>query len=116
MRVVELNAHPVDPAIYTALIHDPNNCPDGSTHFRDELPKYGQPYNKAPKGDTVNGLYFQHTVLGGWILIVISLMIPIIFASVWSTKRSDVGGGFTVGQFIVAAISVILLLFGNWNQ
>jgi hypothetical protein len=104
---VELNAHPVDPAIYTALIHDPHNCHERSTYFRENLPKFPQPFKEVPKGGTAHGLYFQHTALGGRILIAIFVAISFIFGSVWSAKRSDVGGGFAVGQYMLAAIFVI---------
>jgi hypothetical protein len=110
---VEWNAYPVEPAIYTALFHDPDECEDGSTYFRENMPKYGERLIEAYRGNTLEGLYFQHTALGGRILIAVSLVLSFVFADVWSAKRSDVGGGFGVSQYILAAISIVLLFFFN---
>ena len=116
IRVVEWNAHPVDPAIYTELFQDPEQCQDRSTFFREKMPKYTEPLTEAYRGDTLEGLYFQHSALGGRILIAVLIMISFAFANVWSAKRSDVGAGFGVGQYILAVISIIFLFLFNRND
>src|SRR5579859_4584493 len=113
ISIEEWNAHLVEPAIYTALFHDPDECKDGSTYFRDNMPKEREKLTEAYPGRTLHGLYFEHVALGGRIIIAVLIIISFVFAYVWSTKRSDVGGGFGVGQYIVAVISILLLFFFN---
>lgn len=113
ISIVEWNAHVVEPAIYTALFHDPDECKDGSTYFRDNMPKDREKLIEAYPGRTLHGLYFEHIALGGRIIAAVLIIISFVFANIWSTKRSDIGGGFSVGQYIVTLISISLLFVFN---
>lgn len=116
MRVVEWNDHPFEPAIYTALFHDPDRCEERSIYYREKLSKYTEQITEAYQGERLLGLYFQHTALVGRIMIALFIMISFLFADLWSVKRSDVNGGFGVGQYILTIIPIILLFFNRKNN
>jgi hypothetical protein len=113
IRKVEWNYHSVEPAIYTAFFHDPDQCEDRSTHFREKLPKYDKQITEAIRGDVLEGVYIEHTALGGRIIIALMIIISFAFAVIWSAKKTDVSGGFGVGLYILTAIPIIILFFHN---
>jgi hypothetical protein len=113
IRIDELDQHPVEPALYTALFHDPANCEDGSTYFRDNMPKEMEELMAAYPGKELKGLYFQHSALGGRLCAAFFIILSFIFANSWGAKKGEVGDGYAVGQYILAAVSIILLFLVN---
>ena len=111
--ITELNYHSIHPAIYTTYFHDPDQCHLESTYCRDFLPKHEDKITDAIRERQLEGLFIQHTVLGGRILIALMIIITFVFADIWSAKNSDLSGGFGVGAYVLAAIPVIALFGFN---
>jgi hypothetical protein len=76
------------------------------------MPKSPEKLSDAYEGATVDGLYFRHTLLGGRIFISVLLIITsLIVSAIWSARKADIGGGFTIGNYILAIVPAIILLF-----
>jgi hypothetical protein len=111
--VDEWSYHPVHPKIYKTFFIDPTECPDGSTYYREKMPRCTERITEAIQEDTIQGLYIQHDLLGGRIAVAILMIGLFVFADYWSIKKLDISGGFGIGAYILAAIPIFALFVIN---
>lgn len=104
------------PKVYKTFLIDPSECPDGSTYYREKVPKHTERIKEAIQEDTLEGLYVQHDFLGGRIVVALLMIGSFVFADYWSVKKSDISGGFGTGAYVLAAIPIFALFATNRDQ
>lgn len=104
--------HSVKPFIYTRLFLNPERCPQGEIHYRDEMPKETYRLTEAYRTRRCDGLYLHHVLIACRVFIAAIVVISLIFANVWAAKK-DVGAGYAVGQYLLAIVPLIALFASN---
>jgi len=104
----------VQPFIYTALFLNPKGCRPQQTDYRDKMPKENTRLTPADvySGWTCDGLYFQHRLIGGRLVVAALVIVSLVIANVWGVMK-DVGAGYAIGQYILAVVSLLAIFMVN---
>jgi hypothetical protein len=99
-------------AQWRTFFYHPEKCDVGETYFRQHLPKDQSKVVGGYRGRDVNVLYFDHSLPVGFLVTIIAAFAALL-ALFWSIAKHNISGGFSMGAFIIALISLMAYGFSK---